>query len=163
MKLGASRLALGAVLALLAIQFIPYGHDRVNPPVVAEPAWDSPRTRELAHRACFDCHSNESRWPWYSNVAPISWLIQKDVVDGRRHLNFSEWDRPQRHAREASEELMDGEMPPALYLPLHAEARLSDAEKAELRTGLDAVAVSAIRGGSDDRGGRSGKDDDQDK
>jgi len=145
------------------IQLVPYGRDHTNPAVRREPAWPSPRVRELAVRACFDCHSNESRWPWYSNVAPISWLIQKDVVDGRRHLNFSEWDRPQRHAREASEELMDGEMPPALYLPLHAEARLSDAEKAELRTGLDAVAVSAIRGGSDDRGGRSGKDDDQDK
>ncbi len=151
------------LVAFGLIQLVPYGRDHANPAVRKEPTWPSPRVRELAVRACFDCHSNESRWPWYSNVAPLSWLIQKDVVDGRRHLNFSEWDRPQKNAKEASEELKDGEMPPALYLPLHSEAKLSAAEKAELMTGLDAVAVSAIGGGSDDKGGSSGKDDDKDK
>src|SRR5690349_11025724 len=60
----------------LLIQAVPYGRAHTNPPVVSEPHWDSPRTRELAKRACFDCHSNETRWPWYSHVAPMSWVLQ---------------------------------------------------------------------------------------
>ena len=65
-----------AVLAglFLAIQFVPYGRDHSNPPVIGEPTWNSPETRALAVRACFDCHSNETVWPWYSNIAPVSWL-----------------------------------------------------------------------------------------
>jgi hypothetical protein len=70
-------------VGLLAVaQAIPYGRGHSNPPVTKEPAWDSSRTRELAKRACFDCHSNETTWPWYSNVAPESWLIQRDVDAG---------------------------------------------------------------------------------
>ena len=79
------------VAIFLLIQLIPYGRDHTNPAVVAEPAWDLPETRALAVRACFDCHSNETIWPWYSNVAPISWLVQRDVDEGREKLNFSEW------------------------------------------------------------------------
>lgn len=149
---------LGAGFGL--IQLVPYGRDHTNPAVRAEPAWPSPAVRALAVRACFDCHSNESRWPWYSHVAPVSWLVQKDVVDGRKHLNFSEWDLPQKNAKEAAEELRDGEMPPAIYLPLHADAKLSAAEKAELAAGLEAIAASAIRGGFDAKGGRSDSHDD---
>jgi Haem-binding domain len=70
--------------AFLLIQLIPYGHDHANPPVGAEPAWDSPATRELATAACFDCHSNETEWPWYTSVAPFSWLTQRDVEEGGR-------------------------------------------------------------------------------
>ena len=77
--------------AFLLIQLVPYGHAHDNPPVAAEPNWDSPQTRELAQRACFDCHSNETTWPWYSNVAPVSWLVQHDVDEGREYLNFSRW------------------------------------------------------------------------
>ena len=62
--------------------FVPYGRDHVNPPVGAEPSWDSPETRALARQACFDCHSNETEWPAYSTVAPVSWLIQHDVSEG---------------------------------------------------------------------------------
>jgi hypothetical protein len=65
----------GGAAAFLVIQLIPYGHDHTNPPVVKEAPWDSPRTRELAVGACFDCHSNETVWPWYSNIAPGSWLL----------------------------------------------------------------------------------------
>jgi hypothetical protein len=61
-----------------------YGRDHSNPPVRIEPRWDRARTRELAVRACFDCHSNQTRWPWYSHVAPISWLVQHDVEEGAR-------------------------------------------------------------------------------
>ncbi|HEX7229427.1 MAG TPA: heme-binding domain-containing protein [Candidatus Binatia bacterium] len=95
MKAWIGRLLIGIIVVLLAIQLIPYGHDHTNPPVHAEPAWDNPRTRELAARACFDCHSDQTVWPWYSNIAPISWLIQRDVEKGRSELNFSEWNRPQ--------------------------------------------------------------------
>ena len=62
-----------AILLFIGIQVVPYGHARTNPPVMAEPAWDSAATRELARQACFDCHSNETEWPWYSNIAPFSW------------------------------------------------------------------------------------------
>ena len=64
------------------IQLLPFGHDHTNPPVRKEPEWDAPETRELAARACFDCHSNQTVWPWYSNVAPVSWLVWSDVVAG---------------------------------------------------------------------------------
>src|SRR6056297_3230811 len=85
-------IGLAAVAAVfLVIQLIPYGRSHTNPPIVLEPDWDSPRTRELAERACFDCHSNETEWPWYSNIAPVSWLVQHDVDEGRHELNFSDW------------------------------------------------------------------------
>jgi len=87
------------------IQLIPFGRQHTNPPVVREPAWDSPQTRALAKRACFNCHSNETTWPWYSSVAPVSWLTQRDVNGGRSHLNFSEWNKVQRHAGHAAEEI----------------------------------------------------------
>ena len=148
------RVALALVAVFLLIQAVPYGRAHTNPPGRVEPAWASPAVRALAVRACFDCHSNESRWPWYANVAPMSWLIQHDVDEGREHLNFSEWDRPQRHARDAAEEVEEGEMPPAVYLPLHPEARLSAAEKAELVAGLKALAPTGDDGRRDRARGR---------
>lgn len=126
-------LALGAVL----IQVIPFGHTHSNPPEAKEPAWDSPKTRELMHRACFDCHSNETVWPWYSNIAPVSWLVQRDVNGGRRHLNFSEWETPQRHANDVAEQVKEGEMPPWFYLPMHPGARLTSTEKQALIEGVE--------------------------
>ena len=141
-------LAIGAVVVFALLQLVPYGHDHNNPPVVAEPQWDSPQTRELAARACFDCHSNETRWPWYSNVAPVSWLIQHDVQDGRRQLNFSEWNQPQRAAHEVGEVIGEGEMPPWVYLLLHPSANLSPAEKQALVAGLQKTlgGTTSLRG-----------------
>jgi mono/diheme cytochrome c family protein len=132
-------LLLGGVALAAAIQLVPYGRDHSNPPVTAEPQWDSAATRDLAKRACFDCHSNETVWPWYSNVAPVSWLVQHDVNEGREHLNFSEWDKPQKEADEAAEAVREGEMPLPIYLPTHPEARLTDAEKQALIAGLEAT------------------------
>lgn len=129
-------LVVGLAAVFVLMQLVPYGHDHSNPAVAAEPQWDSPQTRELAARACFDCHSNETHWPWYSNVAPVSWLIQHDVQDGRRQLNFSEWNRSQRGAHEVGEVIGEGEMPPWFYLPLHPSANLTPAEKQALVTGL---------------------------
>ncbi|MEX1092745.1 MAG: heme-binding domain-containing protein [Acidimicrobiia bacterium] len=123
------------LVAALAAQVVPYGRDHTNPPVVAEPQWDSSQTRDLAVRACFDCHSNETEWPWYTNIAPVSWLIQSDVDEGREELNFSEWDREQE-GEEAAETVREGSMPPNAYLLTHPTARLTEAELAELTDGL---------------------------
>jgi mono/diheme cytochrome c family protein len=134
--------AVGLVAGFALIQLVPYGRDHTNPPVKAEPTWDSPRTRELAKQACFDCHSNETVWPWYSSVAPVSWLVQRDVDDGRSRLNFSEW--PQSPAGgaeiagETAEVVREGEMPPLQYKPMHSGGRLTDAERQELASGLKA-------------------------
>lgn len=134
------KLAGVAVLALAAIQLVPFGRDHQNPPVSGEPAWDSPRTRELFFRACKDCHSNETTWPWYSNIAPASWLAQIDVNIGRKKLNVSEWGRPGKNeGDEAAEAVRKGKMPPFFYLPAHPEAKLNTAEKEELVSGLVAT------------------------
>jgi hypothetical protein len=131
------RLLLVAAGLLVAVQLVPYGRRHDNPPVGLEPAWDAPGTRELAKSACFDCHSNETTWPWYSHVAPISWQIQNDVDGGRRHLNFSEWQRPQRHAKDAAEEIRTKDMPVWLYTLAHAKSRLSDADRERLASALE--------------------------
>ena len=96
-------LSAGSGLAVLGvlIQFVPT--DRANPPVTREIRWDSEETALLARGACYDCHSNETRWPLYSRVAPVSWLIARDVNRGREHLNFSVWDRPSEHDDETGE------------------------------------------------------------
>jgi hypothetical protein len=132
-------IGIGLVAAFAITQLIPYGRDHSNHPVVKEPAWDSPATRELAVRACFDCHSNETHWPWYSHVAPTSWLLQSNVDEGRRVLNLSEWTHPYEEAGEAADTVLDGTMPLSSYLLLHPRARLSAAEKQQLADGLRAT------------------------
>ena len=133
------------------IQVLPFGRSHANPPVRTEPNWDSPQTRELADRACFDCHSNQTRWPWYSSVAPVSWLVQRDVDAGRRKLNFSEWDRPQKEAKEAAETVREGKMPIRTYLLLHPEATLSAAERRALADGLAATLGGEGKGDEEDK------------
>lgn len=129
------RVGVVMVGALALMQLIPV--DRSNPPVEARPAWDSPRTEELARRACMDCHSNETRWPATARVAPASWLIAYDVHEGRSAMNLS-MANP-RHAQDAAEELLEGEMPPAPYLLMHPEARLTEQERVDLARGLQAT------------------------
>jgi mono/diheme cytochrome c family protein len=121
------------------LQLVPYGRSHSNPPVTKEPAWDSPRTRELAVRACFDCHSNKTTWPAYSNVAPLSWIVQHDVEAARSTVNFSEWDVPYALAEYCGSSTRDGNMPPKKYLMAHPEANLTAAETQELARGLDAT------------------------
>jgi len=134
-----------AVLAVLVlIQAIPYGRTYTNPPVIREPSWDSAATRALAKRACFDCHSFETLWPWYSRIAPISWLVRFDVDEGRGELNFSDWQNGAREGErpdKLTKEISKGKMPPFVYLPTHPEARLSDSEKRQLIDGLNATAL----------------------
>ena len=133
--------AVGVTLAVLVglvvfVQIIPYGRAHTNPPVVAEPKWDSPRTRELAKRACFDCHSNETTWPWYGSVAPLSWVMQHHVDVGRSVINFSEWNQTWLLANESASQIMRREMPPRSYLLLHEHAVLTEQERVELARGL---------------------------
>jgi cytochrome c551/c552 len=123
------------VLGLL-IQLVPLPERGHNPAVIAEPKWDSPQTAALVKRACYDCHSNQTVWPWYSYVAPVSWLIYNDVIQGRHRLNFSEWNGQSRGAGEMVQAIREGEMPPFQYLPLHPSARLTSVEKQQLITGL---------------------------
>lgn len=131
-------IVLSVVGLFVLAQLVPYGRDHVNPPVIVEPSWDRPATRALADRACFDCHSNQTRWPWYSNIAPMSWYLQNHVDEGREVLNFSEWSRTYEEAGESGETVLDGSMPPRSYLLLHPAARLTSAEQSELARGLDA-------------------------
>lgn len=124
------------------IQLVPYGRNHTNPPIVNEPNWDSAQTRELAVRACFDCHSNETTWLWYTNIAPFSWLSQNDVDEGRAHLNFSEWGNGRRESErpgELIETIQEGSMPPFIYYPTHPNAKLTAAEKQQLIDGLRAT------------------------
>lgn len=128
------RLAAWGLPALaLGAQVVPV--ERTNPPVVADVGAPAP-VRELLVRACYDCHSHETFWPWYSGVAPVSWLVARDVREGREELNFSRWEAgsrgPSRRLRECAEELREGAMPPRPYLALHPEARLSPAEQEAL-------------------------------
>jgi hypothetical protein len=132
------------VAGFLLLQLAPYGRAHDNPPVAAEPVWDSPQTFQLAQRACYDCHSNETVWPWYSHVAPVSWLVQRDVDEGRHKLNFSLWGQGGGEVvDEMYEVVADGEMPPAIYLVTHPEARLTEAEKTALAEGLAATTAAS--------------------
>jgi mono/diheme cytochrome c family protein len=125
------------VLAALVVANVGPWFLQTNPPVQREPQWDSPQTRALAQRACFDCHSNETTWPVYARLAPISWLVTFDVLNGRRHLNFSEWGVRRREGdNETTRVIERGSMPPASYLTQHPEASLSADEKQQLIQGL---------------------------
>ena len=127
-------LVVGLVVAFLVLQFVPV--DRVNPPVGLNV--DAPAEVEaILRRACYDCHSHETRWPWYSRVAPLSWWIADHVEHGRGDLNFSQWPTfdfvEQGMALEDIEQqVREGEMPLSSYLILHPEARLSDEDRKRL-------------------------------
>src|SRR6476619_5234111 len=109
-------IVLGGLALFLAIQLVPYGRSHDDPRTIAEPKWSSAHVRQLTKDACFDCHSNETTWPWYSNVAPVSWMVQHDVDSGRATLNFSEWNTPQEaDPGDIAEVVEGGEMPPWYY------------------------------------------------
>jgi hypothetical protein len=126
----------GLIAAFLAIQLIPYGRAHSNPPPLAQVQWDSPQTRELFTRACADCHSFETVWPWYGHVAPVSWLVQRDVDLGRAEFNVSDTRNVESSGEDAAETIQDGSMPLGVYLLTHPEARLSSAERQTLANGL---------------------------
>lgn len=137
MKKWITRLFIAGVVVLALIQLIPFGHDHNNPPVVVEPSWSSPQARVLAKEHCFQCHSNETEWPWYSNIAPASWLIAMDVIEGRREFNFSDWRGRPGEIDEMAEVIQSGEMPPIQYWIFHPNSRMNDQQKQELIQALE--------------------------
>ncbi len=139
MKKTLGYLVLAGVILLVLIQFIPFGKTYTNPPVVAEPQWDSPQTRQLAKDHCFQCHSNETEWPWYSHIAPASWLIAFDVKNGRAKFNFSDWQNNPGKLNEMIEAINEGEMPPIQYWIFHPSSRLDAQQKQQLIQGLQAT------------------------
>jgi cytochrome c551/c552 len=136
------------VIALGAIQLVPV--DRTNPPVETEvPA--TAEQRAVLRRACYDCHSNETVWPWYSRIAPVSFLVAHDVHEGRRELNLSTWnrytaERQLKKLKESEEQVAQGEMHMWIYLPLHPNARLSAEDRALLRAWSQSAGSRASSG-----------------
>lgn len=120
---------------LLLIQFIPV--EMSNPQEHTEPAWDSPTTKDYFYRACADCHSNRVKFPFYTKIAPFSWLIAHDINEGREKFNISNGNL--KDADEAGREVRKEAMPILPYKLLHPEARLSDVEIAEFAKGLEAT------------------------
>jgi hypothetical protein len=124
-------IGLGAVIAFLGMQLVTC--ERVNGPSKAD-LRASAEVKAVLTRACYDCHSSETTWPWYSRIAPISWLVHRDVTEGRAALNFSDWealpsDKRAKLQRESGKEVAEGEMPPWFYTPLHPHAVLSSADQ----------------------------------
>lgn len=127
------------LIVLIAMQLVPISRD--NPPVRGTVQWDSTQTKELVNRACMNCHSNETQWPWYSYVAPGSWITAVHVSSARQQFNLSEItalssNRKVRLARSMVDQIRNGVMPPSDYLVLHPEARLTPTEKEQLIQGL---------------------------
>jgi len=111
--------------------------DRTNPPVQQDVA-APPEVDLILHRACYDCHSNETVWPGYSHIAPVSWLLARDVREGRRELNFSSWNtydakKKAKKLKETADEVAEGEMPPWYYVVAHRDAMLSPADTERVR------------------------------
>jgi hypothetical protein len=155
---------LAALAVFVLMQLVPYGWWHENPPVVADAPWPDAESAALARDACYSCHSNETNWPLYSYVAPMSWLVRDDVESGRDELNFSHWNEDGDRADKAAEAVADGEMPPRRYTVLHPEARLSDEEAAQLIDALDAMDAdrsdnSGPGGGGDNSGSGGGGED----
>ena len=119
---------------------------RTNPAVVSQIVWNSAETEQLVRTACYDCHSNETVWPWYAQIAPVSWLTAKDVNEAREEFNFSEQTADEIDPDELIEEVEEGAMPLPIYLIMHPDANLSDAQKETLFAGLQASLHGEERG-----------------
>jgi len=132
-----SRLLAGALVLFLLIQLIPFGHNRTNPSVVSEPNWSSPEARALVKEHCFQCHSNETNWTWYANIAPGSWLIAYDVIAGRNAFNFSDWKNRPGELDEMVGAIQEGEMPPVQYWIFHPNSKMDAQQKQDLTKALE--------------------------
>jgi hypothetical protein len=119
------------------IQLVPI--DRSKPATIKEPNWASPEARALVKEHCFQCHSYETEWPWYSYIAPASWLINYDVVKGRHEMNFSDWDNYHQGLDQMSEKILNGRMPPIQYTIFHPGSTMDAAQKQALIDALKAT------------------------
>lgn len=144
--MASQRVKIGLIVVavvVLGIQLVPVAH--TNPPEAA-PLKAPADVMKVLNRACADCHSHRTRWPWYSRVAPVSWLVVSDVSEAREHVNLSTWGsldpkRQAHHREEMGNEVSDGDMPLLTYRLMHPAARLSDADRAVLRRWAGAAAV----------------------
>lgn len=146
------RVLIGVACLFVAIQLVPYGRTNRNPRVTQEAPWTSAEAKHLAETACYDCHSNKTKWPVYANIAPISWWVANHVQEGRDALNFTEWDKRQE-VDELAKIVNEGEMPPGYYTAMHGSAKLTAAQKETLVTELRKLA--ATKGGGSERGGEA--------
>ncbi|MCX6080433.1 MAG: heme-binding domain-containing protein [Chloroflexi bacterium] len=128
---------IGGLVLFGLIQLIPV--DRTNPAVTKEPNWSSPEARALVKDNCFQCHSNETEWPWYSYIAPASWLIKYDVAKGRSIFNYSEWDQNPGNLSEMVENIDRGRMPPLQYTIFHPTSKMNAQQKQAL---IDALTTT---------------------
>jgi Haem-binding domain len=158
----AKRVLLAFAIVFVAIQFVPYGWWHDNPPVVDDAPWPDAAAEGVARQSCYSCHSNETDWPLYSYVAPMSWLVRNDVESGRERFNFSDWDRSAGDADKAIEVIEEGSMPPDRYTVVNRDASLSAEEQVVLVSALLAMGGqdNSGPGGDDDNSGPGGDGDD---
>ncbi len=123
--------------------------ERTNPPIQSDFLTVTKAPAQVVtmfNAACYDCHSNATRWPWYSYVAPMSWQIAQDVSHGRKHVNLSEWpatpDLARKKIEDMSDEIDDGDMPLGKYTMIHKDARLTADQRSELTQWLDGQAAA---------------------
>ena len=145
-----TRTVLAAGVVLVLMQFVPYGWVHDNPPVVSDAPWPNAASEDIARTSCYSCHSNETEWPVYSYVAPMSWLVRHDVERGRDEFNFSDWNPDD--ADDAIEVIEDGSMPLDRYVLIHRDARLDAQERVTLVDALEAMS-------DDDHDDREGEHD----
>jgi hypothetical protein len=142
MHIPLKKIGIAVVVAFVAIQFFPVHRD--NFPVDSTKTIDSVESmpsdlRAIVHRSCTDCHSDQTNWPWYSHVAPASWMVASDVHEARRKMNFSVWGNYSQAKRdheleEICNEVIDGDMPDTKYTLIHRSAKLSQPEREALCT-----------------------------
>ncbi|MCB0747630.1 MAG: heme-binding domain-containing protein [Ignavibacteriae bacterium] len=142
-----SKILIALVLLLVIIQF--FTIDKTNPPAQVDKDFItiSNPPAELASmikNSCYDCHSNQTKYPWYSNVAPVSWLLKNHIDDGRKHLNFSTWSeydlkKKDRKLDECVEMIQSGDMPMKPYVFMHSEATLNDIQRNQLVKWLKSI------------------------
>jgi hypothetical protein len=138
------RLLVGLGIVIVGLQLVPV--HRTNPPVTAD-LRAGPAVKAVLRGSCYNCHSNETRWPWYAHVAPVAWLVAHDAAEARSRINFSDWGsydaaRQERRAAGCAEEAEQRGMPPALYLIMHPDARLSAEKTHTLRMWADSLAAA---------------------
>lgn len=140
------------IVVIVGIQFVPV--DRSNPPVQSEVPAPQP-VRDVLKRACYNCHSNETKWPWYAYVAPVSWLVAHDVEEGRQHMNFTEWDKlspvkQAEHQHGVWKMVQKGDMPPQIYRSAHPESHLSEADRDVLKAWAESAPKVELEHGDKD-------------
>jgi mono/diheme cytochrome c family protein len=132
-------LFIAGLVVFVLLQVVPYGRDHTNPSTISEPNWSSPEVRALVFDNCGQCHSHNTDWTWYSNIAPASWLIYWDVENARDKFNFSDWNNSPGYIGDLVEAINEGEMPPIQYTLFHPDAILDAQEKQAL---IDALTSS---------------------